>query len=88
MGRWIIVGATEEIIGMKKHMHTYLFTYDGIDDFGSIQFCAQSKNEARNLFREWCLIDNNMKAPIEPISVQMVYDEQDALEYGDDYAVK
>lgn len=35
-------------------MYTYQFYYDGkIDGYGSIQFCAVSENEARQLFREW-----------------------------------
>lgn len=28
-------------------MRTFLFEYDGIDDFGSIQFCAESKEDKK-----------------------------------------
>lgn len=65
---------------------TYMIEYDGIDEYGCIEFCAKSKQEAKNLFREWCLIDKKMKVPIEPYSVKVIYDEYDAMEYGDNYA--
>lgn len=67
---------------------TYLFGYDGIDDFESIQFCAESKSEAYALFQEWCIMDNKMKTPIEPNYIKVVYNEQDAEEYGSYYGVK
>ena len=66
---------------------TYLIEYDGIDDFGSIQFCVESKSEAHALFREWCITDNKMKTPIEPNYIKVVYNEQDAEEYGSHYSV-
>lgn len=72
----------------KKIMYTFYITYDGIDDFGSIQFCAESKSEAHALFREWCITDNKMKTPIEPNCITVVYNEQDAEEYGSYYGVK
>lgn len=33
----------------EKMIFTYLIQYDGIDGFGSVDFCAESKNEAINI---------------------------------------
>lgn len=44
-------------------IYTYLIKYDGIDGFGSIEFCAKSKKEAIGLFEKWCIEDNGMTKP-------------------------
>ena len=69
-------------------MHTFLFEYEGIDEFGCIQFCAESKEEAYKLFCEWCIRDNNMRMPVEPYLVTEVYNELDAEEYGLNYKTR
>ena len=56
--------------------------------FENIQFCAENELEALNLFKEWCITDNKMNAPIEPNFIKVVYNEQDAEEYGSYYGVK
>ena len=64
-------------------MYTFEFTYDeSIDDFGSIQFCAETRTEAETLFKDWCE-ENGLK--INEYDVKVVYDTYDAQEYGDDY---
>lgn len=64
-------------------MYTFEFTYDeSIDDFGSIQFCAETRTEAETLFKEW-REENGLK--INEYDVKVVYDTYDAQEYGDDY---
>lgn len=64
-------------------MYTFEFTYDeSIDDFGSIQFCAETRTEAETLFKDWCE-ENGLK--INEYDVKVVYDTCDAQEYGDDY---
>ncbi|MDD6072466.1 MAG: hypothetical protein PUC12_16890 [Clostridiales bacterium] len=75
----------EKIMGDDKMIFTYLIQYEGGDNFGSIEFCAQTKNEARKLFNDWCIIDNKMNVPVVPKSIEIVYNEEDALEYGDNY---
>ena len=64
---------------------TYLIKYDGIDDFGSIEFCAESRNEAINLFNQWCVDDNKMSTPVPIKSIETIYNDDDAKEYGDEY---
>ena len=64
---------------------TYLIRYDGIDGFGSIDFCAGSRNEAIRLFNQWCVDDNKMPAPVPIKSIETIYNDDDAEEYGDEY---
>lgn len=66
-------------------MFTYLIRYNGIDEFGSIEFCAKSKREAIELFREWCINDNGLDKIATINSIEIVYNEYDALEYGKEY---
>lgn len=64
-------------------MYTYEFTYgEEIDGFGSIQFCARSKREAEELFRDW---QNDEGYEIADYEVTSVYDADDAREYGKTY---
>lgn len=64
---------------------TYLIRYDGIDGFESIDFCAGSRNEAINLFNQWCVDDNKMSASVPIKSIETIYNDDDAEEYGDEY---
>lgn len=64
---------------------TYLIQYDGIDGFGSIDFCAENKKEAISLFNQWCVDDNKMLAPVPIKSIEIIYNDDDAQEYGDEY---
>lgn len=61
---------------------TYLIQYDGIDRFGSIEFCAENKKEAISLFNQWCVDDNKMSAPVPIKSIEIIYNDDDAEEYG------
>lgn len=64
-------------------MYTFEFTYDrDIDDFGSIRFCAKTREEAETLFNEWCE-ENDLE--IDEYDVRIKYNVYDAREYGDDY---
>jgi len=64
---------------------TYLIRYDGVDGFGSIDFCAENKKEAISLFNKWCVGDNKMSAPVPIKSIETIYNDNDAEEYGDEY---
>lgn len=66
-------------------IYTYLIQYDGIDGFGSIDFCAENRKEAINLFNQWCVNDNKMPAPVPIKSIEIIYNDEDAEEYGAKY---
>lgn len=67
-------------------IYTYEFAYDeSIDGFGVTQFCARDKKEAKSLFDDFCK-ENNISVP--EYSVEIVYNEDDAREYGNKYGVK
>ena len=68
-------------------IYTYLIKYNGIDGFGSIEFCAKSKKEAIGLFEKWCIEDNGMTKPKPVNFIEIVYNEEDAIEYGLDYGL-
>lgn len=68
-------------------IYTYLIQYDGFDGFGSIDFCAENRKEAINLFNQWCVNDNKMPAPVPIKSIETIYNDDDAEEYGDEYGV-
>ena len=64
-------------------MKTYEFIYDeNIDDFGSVQFCAESRSEAKDLFKEWQM-ENGYN--ITEYSINVVYNHDDARVYGSRY---
>lgn len=70
-------------------MYTFEFTYDeDVDGFGSIRFCAESQANAEELFHEWNHENGYDRNIGKDYSVEIVYDESDAREYGDDYLVK
>jgi hypothetical protein len=64
---------------------TFQFEYDGIDDFGTIEFCAKSREEAVGLFNEWCVYEAGLAEPIAFRSVQVIHDDDDKDEYGELY---
>jgi hypothetical protein len=64
---------------------TYLIKYEGIDNLGSIEFCAENKIEAVSLFDQWCVDDNKMPAPVLFKCIEIIYNYDDALEYGSRY---
>lgn len=64
-------------------MYTYEFVYNQeIDGFGSIQFCAESKQEAEELFQDW---QNDEGYKIADYKAESVYNAYDACEYGKVY---
>ncbi|RHP47009.1 hypothetical protein [Clostridium sp. AF32-12BH] len=70
---------------MKK-IKTYEFRYDeAIDGFGSIQFCDEEKFGAIKLFREW---QEENGYNITNYTTNIVYDDDDAVAYGDRYFYK
>lgn len=70
----------------NNKIYTFEIQYNGIDSFSTIQFCAHSKNEAIELFNDWCRNDNHTE-PVTIESIHPVYDEDDAIEYGTDYGM-
>ena len=66
-------------------IYTYKLLYDGLDDYGCIQFCAKTKEEAICLFNSWCIEDNGLKESIPITAIEVVYNEDDAMEYGSKY---
>jgi len=69
-------------------IYTFHIKYNGIDDFGNIEFCAETKNDAIVLFAEWCIMDNKMQEPGYIESIEVVYNEEDAKEYGKKYGLR
>lgn len=49
------------------------------------QFCAETQLEAINLFSDWCLSDEKMSNVPKIDSINIVYNQADADEYGDEY---
>lgn len=70
---------------MPNTIYTYRVNYDDIDGFGSIEFCAENKNEAIQLFNQWCIIDNKLHTLIKINSIEIVYNSEDAKEYAGNY---
>ncbi len=62
-------------------INTFEIFYDGIDEYGSIQFCASTKEEAILLFNNWCIIDNKLDEPCSILSMESVYNEEDKIFY-------
>ena len=61
---------------------TYEFSWEIDDRFDATQFCAKTEDEAITLFEDFCADER-----IDPtvVNIDVVYDEDDAKEYGDDY---
>ena len=51
----------------------------------TIQFCAETLEEAEALFYNWCLADEKKTEPYLVQSVEIVYNESDHQIYGDRY---
>lgn len=49
------------------------------------QFCAATQLEAITLYQTWCQCDAKFKFIPEPTSIDIVFNQDDADEYGDDY---
>lgn len=49
------------------------------------QFCANNGTEAIALFNDWCKTDEHMDKPADITSVNIVFNQDDADEYGSDY---
>lgn len=65
-------------------MFTFEFNYNFEDDnFHSITFCAHTDREALRLFNDYFACEYNREADYDSVSV--VYNEDDADEYGDNY---
>lgn len=65
-------------------IYTYQIEYEGIDGFNTIQFCAETKEEATKLFNNWCKTDNKMQ-PVPIKDIYNVYNQDDADEYRGRY---
>lgn len=50
-----------------------------------LSICAKSKREAIELFREWRINDNGLDKIATINSIEIVYNEYDAFEYGKEY---
>lgn len=75
------IGASSD----EGKIYTFEFTYDNPDDdFHSIQFCAESLAEAEKLFYGWAKGEGNWANPTYT-NCEVVYDADDADEYGDRY---
>ena len=72
-------------IVMAKPIYTYRFHYEAEnDDFTEIEFCASTKREAKSIFYTFC--EENKIAP-KNVSCEIVFNEDDAEEYGSRYGV-
>ena len=69
---------------MEK-IFTYQIDYNGTDEFNQIQFCAKNIIEAKNLYFDWCRTDMHKDIPWEITNIKVVYNADDAKEYGSEY---
>ena len=65
-------------------MKTFRIYYEGLDNYGEVEFCSNTEEEALELFKTWCLEDNHCD-PVPVNSIERVYDYYDAIEYAGDY---
>ena len=54
-----------KMTNQNNKIYTFEIQYNGVDSFSTIQFCAHSKNEAIELFNDWCRNDNHT----EPVTI-------------------
>ena len=52
-----------------------------------IQFCGETQLEAISLFSNWALCDDRMKQYPKITDIRIVFNQQDADEYGDEYGL-
>lgn len=70
-------------------IHTFLFCFIGKEgNEDSVTFCAVDEEGAKNLFFNWCKSDEHVLEPYEIVSIEEVYNEDDAKEYGEWYGTK
>ena len=65
-------------------MYTFLLSWENSTNMDSTEFCAETKNEVINLFRNFIKENPNTK-PIGTVHAETIYDQDDAEEYGDKY---
>lgn len=72
-------------------IYTYEFDFYVLDpdveketEWDATQFCAETEEEAEDLFRDFCE-ENGFDWDNVYYSVEPVYDEDDAEEYGNEY---
>ena len=65
-------------------MYTFLLSWENSTNMDSTEFCAETKNEVINLFRNFIKENPNTK-PISTVHAETIYDQDDAEEYGDKY---
>ena len=51
----------------------------------TIQFCAETQLEAISLFSDWALSDEKMEKVPKIDNIEVVYNKDDADEYGSNY---
>ena len=83
------VNCSSDIIQARKSsgpkIFTFRFSYDcPVDDFGYIDFCAASLEEAEELFYTWAQEDAGCDNPVYT-DCEVIYDPDDAEEYGASY---
>ncbi len=71
---------------MDEKIFTFEFEYrKDSGEVGEIQFCSATIEEASDLFDYWCLMDERVDNPYKIESINPVWNDDDALEYGDQY---
>ena len=70
---------------MDEKIFTFEFEYRKDGTIEEIQFCSPSKEEASDLFDYWCLMDERVDNPYKVVSITPVWNDNDAMEYGDQY---
>ena len=74
---------------IEKKIYTFEYTFKNPDypennELDATQFCTETKREADRLFKDF-LKEEGLSADIKPENVEVVYNEDDAEEYGKDY---
>lgn len=66
---------------MEK-IYTFQINFSAGGTENVIQFCAETKEEAENLFSYWCHEDEEIKTPYAITCIGVVYNDEDAKCYG------
>jgi hypothetical protein len=69
----------------NNKMFTFRFSFDNNGRPDEIEFCASTQKEAIYLFNDWCRTQNNMDKLPDVSNIDIVYNQYDADEYGNDY---
>ena len=69
---------------MKNKVYTFQFYFVDPETsaYDETEFCSETESEAVKLFKQFCMDEFGI---ILPASMAVVYNEEDALEYGDRY---